>query len=98
VRGFVVYAPAITFVVVGLVVMALFPVETPAPCNCPTTAGSSASCSCPTGMVIHPAGPIFVIAGGIAALYAFLLQSVLRNRRARREAGLLDSPAEDRAQ
>lgn len=65
----VLYAPAIALLAAGIVVLATSPLTTTPSCSC---ASGSNCTTCPVLTVIHPLGPLLLLASGLYASGAYL--------------------------
>lgn len=75
------YAPGLALLLAGIVVLVTTPWATPLTCSCSPGPNGTPECSpCPSGEVIHPAGPLLVFGAAVYALAAFLLSRYLRSR------------------
>ncbi len=79
--GRIAYVPALALVLAGLALIATTPIVTPVVCSCGPAVGA---CTCPSGYVWHPLGPVLLAIGAIVAAIVFGVRSEARAvRRAR---------------
>jgi len=76
------YAPGLARLLAGIVVLVSAPLTTPLTCSCSTGPNGTKECvPCPSGYVIHPAGPLLLVGAAVYALAIFGVRLHLRSKR-----------------
>jgi hypothetical protein len=76
------YAPGLAFLLAGVAVLVTTSLTTPLTCSCSTGPNGTKECvPCPSGEVIHPAGPLLLVGAAVYALAIFWIRLYLRSRR-----------------